>query len=87
MAAAKPKLPSPPDLSTRLTLTVPEAAAVLGISERSLRARLPELPCVRFGTRRLLPVAALRRWIEEHSEIEDQRLAILAERTLRDLDL
>ncbi|MBU2009194.1 MAG: helix-turn-helix domain-containing protein [Chloroflexi bacterium] len=45
----------------RLTVTVPEAARLLGIG-RGLAyelARLGELPCLRFGRRLVIPRAAL----------------------------
>ncbi len=75
------------DLANRLALRPKEAAQVLGISERSLREHLHRLPCVRFGSRRLLPVSALSRWVEEHSEIESERLDAAVEQTARELHL
>ena len=64
------RVPHPPDLRTRVTLTVPECASALGISERTLRANLPGLPTVRIGTRVLIPVRALEQWILERIELK-----------------
>jgi excisionase family DNA binding protein len=53
-----------------LAVSVPEAARLLGIS-RNLAydlVRMRELPAVRVGERRLLiPVAALKEWLESAS--------------------
>ena len=61
------------DLSTRLALRPKEAAEALGISERSLRMLLPELPVVRRGKIVLIPVQALRAWLEEQAQIEHRK--------------
>ncbi len=43
------------------TLTIPEAAAIAGVSESSIRARIQRgsLPSVRVGGRRRVPIDAL----------------------------
>ncbi len=48
----------------RILLTVDEAAAALGISEKSLRERSlsGEIPSFTIGDRRLYSVDALREW-------------------------
>jgi excisionase family DNA binding protein len=57
-------------LSSRLALRTKEVAAALGISERSVRQLLPELPTVRRGNIVLIPVDQLRKWLREESEAE-----------------
>lgn len=59
-----------PQLSERLALRPREAAAALGVSERTLRQLLPELPTVRRGNIVLVPVAGLREWLRAESEAE-----------------
>ena len=61
-------------LSSRLALRPKEAAKVLGISERTLRQLLPELPTVRRGRIVLIPVDPLRKWLREESEAEKGRV-------------
>ena len=55
------------DLTNRLALRPPEAAAVLGISERLLwtltKDRTSGLPHFKAGTRTLYPVEPLRAWL------------------------
>ena len=57
----------------RLALRPKEAAEALGISERTLRQLLPELPTVRRGNVVLVPVAGLQEWLREQSEVEKGR--------------
>jgi len=52
---------------TRLCITVPEAAAMLGVS-RNFGYELVkqgQLPVIRFGKRLLIPIAALEKRLEE----------------------
>jgi excisionase family DNA binding protein len=63
-----------PQLSERLALRPKEAAEALGISERTLRQLLPELPTVRRGNIVLVPVAGLQEWLREESEAESGRV-------------
>lgn len=67
------------DLGSRLALTIPEAAAALGVSERHLRRVLPELPHVHLGQRVVLPIDALRRWLEQRAQEERYRVDEVAE--------
>ncbi len=62
-----------PQLSDRLALRPKEAAEALGISERTLRQLLPELPTVRRGNIVLVPVAGLQEWLRDESEAEKGR--------------
>jgi len=52
---------------TKPTLTVEEAAALLGVSAWSVYAsiRAGEFPALRVGRRLLVPTHALRRWMAE----------------------
>jgi excisionase family DNA binding protein len=52
-------------LADRLALRPAEAARALGISERTLRSLLPQLPVVRTGGAVLIPVEALREWLRD----------------------
>ena len=72
-------------LSDRLALRPKEAAAVLGLSERALRALLPSLPHLRAGGAVLIPVEALRRWLEEQARREPTRVEAIVGETLRSI--
>lgn len=52
-------------MTDRLTLTMPEVAAALGISKRFAYelAQRGELPCVRLGHRVLVRKDALEEWL------------------------
>jgi excisionase family DNA binding protein len=65
--ATQPQQASAPDWRTRATITVEEAADVLGIGRASayLAANTGDLPVIRIGRRLLVPVAALRRMLGE----------------------
>ena len=67
------------DLAKRLALRPKEAAEVLGISERTLRQMLPELPVIRRGGVVLLPVEPLRAWLREQAEAEGRRADAIAD--------
>ncbi len=58
----------------RIALRPKEAAEVLGISERTLRQLLPELPTVRRGGVVLVPVAGLQEWLRDESRAEKGRV-------------
>ena len=51
-----------------LALTIKEASALTGIGSTNLRAlsRRPDFPCVRIGSRVVIPTAALVKWLDEH---------------------
>ena len=66
----------------RLALRPKEAAAALGVSERTLRQVLPELPHIRLGGSILIPVDCLREWLREGSEREARRAKETAEEIL-----
>jgi excisionase family DNA binding protein len=50
-------------LVDRLALSVKEAARVLGVSERTVREMLPELPHTHLGRRVVIPLEPLREWL------------------------
>jgi hypothetical protein len=57
-----------PQLSERLALTINEAAATVGVSERHLRSVLPEIPHGRLGGRVVIPVDSFREWLQRQAE-------------------
>jgi len=65
--AGTPHPPRRVALSDRLALRPREAAAALGVSERTFRQLLPQLPHVREGGVVLVPVDALRTWLMERA--------------------
>jgi excisionase family DNA binding protein len=53
----------------RIALTIPEAAAALGIGVDFFAEHVqPELRIIRRGSKRLIPVAELERWAAENAE-------------------
>jgi hypothetical protein len=80
----KPK----PDLSSRITLRIGEAADALGVSESHLRRALPSLDgCVlHLGDRVLFSVAGLQKWVEAQVRAEDQGARAEAKAILRGLE-
>jgi excisionase family DNA binding protein len=54
-----------PDAGERLTLTVPEVSALLGLSRNGTYAAIAagEIPSIRIGRRLLVPKAALGRML------------------------
>jgi excisionase family DNA binding protein len=53
----------------RVALTVPEAAASLGVGVDFFNENIrPELRIIRRGSKRLIPVAELERWAAENAE-------------------
>jgi excisionase family DNA binding protein len=65
---------TPLNLQSRLSLRPKEAAEALGISERTLRQMLPELPHVRAGGAILLPVDTLREWLRDQARFDRGRV-------------
>jgi excisionase family DNA binding protein len=70
-------------LVDRLALRPKEAAEALGVSERTLRQLLPELPTVRRGNIVLVPVAGLQEWLRDESEAEKGRAEKIAGEILK----
>ena len=57
-------------LGGRLALRPAEVAEALGLSERTVRQILPELPHVRIGRTIVIPVDLLKEWLREHVQRE-----------------
>ncbi len=57
--------------NTRKVYTVPEAAAVLGVSTTKMYQviRTKGFPVIVLGKRRIIPVRELDRWMEEQAAI------------------
>lgn len=53
----------------KLTLTVPEAAELIGVSKSKMYeiVRIEGFPCIRFGNRILISATKLEEWIEEQA--------------------
>ena len=58
------------ELTDRLALRPAEVAGALGLSERTIRQILPQLPHLRVGGAVLVPVEGLREWLRTQSRIE-----------------
>jgi len=54
-------------LSERAALTIPEAAAAVGISERLMRTLLTEIPHCHLGNRVVIPVSLLEEWLRKQA--------------------
>jgi excisionase family DNA binding protein len=54
----------------RLTVSVPEAGAMLGLSRQASyeAARRGDIPCLRFGRKLVVPIAALERLLEGEAD-------------------
>lgn len=78
--AEKPAL-----LHERLALRPKEAAAALGLSERTFRDLLPRLPHVRLEGAVLIPTKLLERWLEDRATAQTHEADTLAEGILADL--
>lgn len=76
----------PLDLQRRLALRPREAAAALGISERTLRELAPQLPSIREGGVRLYPVESLRTWLRERAGVEGDQVDKVTSEILADLN-
>ncbi len=69
----------------RVALSVSEAAAALGVSERHLRSFLPEIPRVHLGSRVIIPLDSLREWLRERAAQEKAQDRKLMEDLIRGL--
>ena len=68
--AGPPSDTARPRLADRLALRVTEVAEALGLSERTVRQILPELPHVRVGSAVVIPVDQLREWLRDRAQQE-----------------
>ena len=78
--------PPHPDLSQRLALTVEEAAAAIGVSERHFRSMMSDIPHVRLGTRVLVPLDLLREWLRGRAETSGSRVDRTVDEIVRDFN-
>ena len=67
----------------RLALRPREAAEAHGISERTLREWLPELPHIRRGGVVLIPVEPLRDWLRDEARNERGRTSAIADEIVK----
>ncbi len=74
-------------LSDRLALRPREAAQALGLSERSLRELLPQLPVIRTRRAVLIPVDALREWLRDRARSDGDKAKKVAQEVLQDLGI
>jgi excisionase family DNA binding protein len=58
------------NLADRLALRPAEVARALGVSERSVRQILPELPHTRIGTAVVVPIDDLKQWLRDRAKQE-----------------
>jgi len=82
------KGPAPLSLADRLALRPAEAARALGLSERTFRDLLPRIPHFRTeeGGAVLIPVEALRRWLNEQAKAEGDRVSAVAAEILSTIE-
>ncbi|MCK4387799.1 MAG: helix-turn-helix domain-containing protein [Dehalococcoidia bacterium] len=68
-------LPRHTDIEKRLCITVPEAAAMLGLSRNFTYelVKQGQLPVIRFGKRLLIPRVALEKKLEEGIMVNNLR--------------
>ena len=69
-------------MQPRIALRPKEAAEALGISERTFRQILPDLPHFRIGGAVLIPVDLLGEWARKQAEAELGRSARMADEIL-----
>jgi hypothetical protein len=73
---------APPDLATGLALRPREGGGRAG-AQRTSFPGVPRLPHVRAGGAVLIPVEALRRWLEEQARRQPERIAEIVAEGLR----
>ncbi len=70
----------------RLALTIKEAADAIGVSERTLRDLLPEIPHTRLHRRVVIPIELLREWLHSRARAEEMGSKRAAEEILTALN-
>ncbi len=73
-------------LADRLALRPAEVAKALGLSERTIRQILPELPHLRIGSTVVVPVDSLKTWLRDQAKIEGSRVDTVVEEVLSDVE-
>ena len=71
------------DLRSRIALTVAEASAALGVSERHLRSLLHELPHVYLGSKPVIPIDSLREWLRQQAAANENGVDSTVEDMIR----
>ena len=61
-------------LANRLALSVSEAAAAIGVSERHFRSILGEIPHLYVGTRIVIPTDSFRDWLRTQAKVEGNKV-------------
>jgi excisionase family DNA binding protein len=74
------------ELTDRLALRPAEVARALGLSERTIRQILPQLPHLRIGGAVLVPVEGLREWLRTQSRIEGSTVDRAVQEVLASLE-
>ena len=74
-------------LSNRLGLSVAEAAASLGVSERHLRAELSNIPHVHIGSRVVIPVSMLDEWLRKEAQKEQTVVGEAVDEILEEIQI
>ena len=74
------------ELTDRLALRPAEVARALGLSERTVRQILPQLPHLRVGGAVLVPVEGLREWLRTQSRIEGSTVDRAVQEVLASLE-
>ncbi len=82
MGKRTPEQPEP----ERLGLRPIEVAKALGVSERTIRQILPEIPHLRIGTAIVVPIEALKKWLIDEAKVEDGRIDAAVEEILEGLE-
>lgn len=75
----------PLQLDDRLGLSVKEAAACIGVSERHLRTVLSEIPHTYLGNRVVIPVEPFKEWLRERARSEEQSSDEVANDIMKEL--
>lgn len=77
---------SPLRLSERLALRTHEVAAVLGVSERTVRGMLPELPHTYFGRCLVFPTNLLREWLDDRVRTQAGQIENVSKEILKAIE-
>jgi hypothetical protein len=72
-------------LSERLALSVGEAAAAVGVSERLMRTVLPDIPHCHVGNRVVIPVSLLEEWLRQQAGKRETVVGKVVEEILEEI--
>ncbi len=70
----------------RLAYRVSEVANALGLSERAIRQILPSIPHFRIGTAIVIPIDALRKWLNDQAQVEKSLVDAVVDEVLSELE-